>query len=77
MKNFFANMGVKAKLVWMLILMSAIPLAIFIAISSYNMFTTAISSAEGDSEKRSQLVEENIDALFKENFVGMRTLASN
>ncbi|WP_371363730.1 Methyl-accepting chemotaxis protein McpA [Sporomusa rhizae] len=75
--KWLASMSVKAKLVCMLILMSAVPLAIFIVINFYSTYTTAMTNAEGDCQKRSQLVEENINALLKENFTGLRALVAN
>ncbi|WP_371361873.1 Methyl-accepting chemotaxis protein McpA [Sporomusa rhizae] len=77
MSNWLTDMSIKAKLVWMLILMSTVPLAIFIAINFYSTFSTAIKTAEADCQKRSQLVDENINALAKENFTGLRALAVN
>lgn len=75
--KWLTSMSVKAKLVCMLILMSAVPLAIFIGINFYSTYTTAMTNAEADSQKRAQLVEENINALLKENFTGLRALAAN
>lgn len=77
MKKWLLNRSVKTKLVGMLILMSSVPLAILIMINFFNMFNTAITNAAGDCEKRGQLIEENINALLKENFTGLQALAAN
>mgnify|MGYP003586745736 CR=1 FL=1 len=77
MQSKVRMLSVKTKMVWMLVLMSAVPLLLAIAVNFYLTLNNSIDTAKQDSLQRNGLVEENIISLFKENFTGLRVLAVN
>ena len=68
--------SIKAKLILLLVGISAVPLIISIIISTLNTIADAEEAAEADGLLRNAIVQENISSLCQQNLTALRTLAA-
>lgn len=71
------NFGsIRTKLIALLLAISAIPLIICIAVSTFNTISDAEEAAANDGRLRSDIVQKNVSALYEQNLIALRTLAA-
>ena len=68
--------SIKAKLILLLVGISAVPLIISIFLSTLNTIADAEEAAEADGLLRNAIVQENISSLCQQNLTALRTLAA-
>ena len=71
------NFGtIRAKLIALLLAISAVPLIICIAISTFNTIGDAEEAAANDGRLRDEIVQKNVSGLYEQNLIALRTLAA-
>ena len=69
--------SIKAKLIFLLVLIGMVPLLITMAYNSYNTVTTAFVSAENELKVTTELIEKEVNSLLSSNFTALRLMAVN
>ena len=71
------GMSIKVKLIAMLVLISAVPLAISTCYNFFDATQSAMEAATLESNLRNENVEDNVAGILDANFVGLRALAAD
>ncbi len=69
--------SIKAKLIFLLIIIGAIPMVIAVAISSTNTISNTIESVKNDSKIKNEFIAQDISSMIGNNFTALRLLALN
>ena len=69
--------SIRAKLIFLLIIIGAIPMIIAIVISSSNTISSTIKVVEEDLEIKNDFIAQDISSMIGNNFIALRLLALN